>query len=58
MHNYLKKIAELERELAPGSVWNALVAHDDSCAIFKDGECNCDPDIGLELVKQDESNAE
>lgn len=44
----------------PGSIGHAFVYHDNWCAIFKGGVCNCNPDIkyaiqderGIREVKQ------
>ena len=47
-HNYVKKI---NRMIANGQIpfkvglGHLYIAHDDWCAVYKDGLCNCDPDI-------------
>ncbi len=53
--NYKKKISQLQRKwkLSPGSVLSLNIQHDDWCAIFRGGICNCDPDIFLDGVKQE-----
>lgn len=49
-HNYQKKIARL---IAEGKLNTNIgvhmlnIQHDDWCAIFDGGLCNCDPDIEL-----------
>ncbi len=46
-HKYLSRLLQFAPDLAelPGRVGHILVSHDDWCAFFNDGVCNCDPDI-------------
>jgi len=46
--NYLKKISATAQQLqlAPG-LHIVQVLHDDWCAIWRDGECNCEPEVRL-----------
>ena len=48
-HNHRAKINRLcaagKIPVVPGSVNSIAVVHDDWCAIFAGGFCNCDPDI-------------
>ena len=45
--NYLGQILELYARGAfePGSIVHINVAHDDGCAIFAVGVCDCQPDV-------------
>ena len=47
--NYLDKILELDQKgaFAPGEVSRVGVAHDSWCRVWKDGACNCNPDVGV-----------
>ena len=49
--NYFQKLIDLVDQnpnlTAPGTVTHSVIAHDDWCAIFHGGACNCDPDITL-----------
>ena len=51
--NYMKVIAEAFRDgmFKTGEVAEITIQHDDWCAIFKGGKCNCDPDI-IQHVKE------
>jgi hypothetical protein len=51
-HNYMKKLLSLflAGELLPGSVHINDIAHDEWCAIFQGGYCNCDPDIYIRNI--------
>lgn len=46
--HYLQKITATARQLqlAPG-VHIVQVRHDDWCSIWRGGECNCEPEIGM-----------
>ncbi len=35
----------------PGSVVRVEVRHDDGCAIFRDGSCDCDPEVVASAVR-------
>ena len=51
--NYLRKL-ETARALGvfePGTITIANVFHDDGCAYWKGGVCNCDPHVKLEPAK-------
>lgn len=56
--NYIKKFTQLagqrQLELAPGTISDVLIAHDDHCDIFRGGTCNCDPDIAQFVGGSDE----
>lgn len=49
MHNYIKKIDDL----ASSGAWSAIqlqhvrVLHDDWCAVYRESDCDCDPDIKM-----------
>ena len=45
-HNYMRKLLALA-QTRPG-IFPVNIAHDDWCAIYSGGYCNCDPDIELE----------
>ena len=50
-HNYLKLIAAyVPKELIKQGVFSMHIAHDDSCEIYKQGNCNCHPDITVERL--------
>lgn len=52
-HNYNRKIRRLmdAGKMRPVTGLHKVdVNHDDGCAIFKGGACNCDPDIYLNGV--------
>ena len=53
MHEYLRriKLAMGKGLLDAGSFAYAHVAHDLTCAISVDCECNCDPDITVETAQ-------
>ena len=44
----LNLIASGELQTEPGAVNHVHVYHDDSCAVFSGGTCNCDPEIKME----------
>jgi hypothetical protein len=46
-HNYYKKLMRLRAagEIPSGPLTEVDVAHDDWCAVYGGGYCNCDPDI-------------
>ncbi len=45
-HNYLKLIAAcVPLEYRKYGVYISQVEHDDDCAVFRHGNCNCKPDI-------------
>lgn len=51
--NYIEKIKRLH---ARGSyqvehVYMTMVAHDEWCAHFRGGECDCDPDVSLQELR-------
>ena len=51
-HNYLKLIsAHVPKNLIAQGVYITHVAHDDWCAIYKLGTCNCKPDISIENIQ-------
>ncbi|MFW6388913.1 MAG: hypothetical protein ACOCY9_03295 [Desulfohalobiaceae bacterium] len=43
--NYLSKLFDAVGELPKGQVNHLTVLHDDYCAIWKGGACNCDPEV-------------
>lgn len=51
-HNYIKKLLALASEgkldLAPGTLSHLHVLHDDDCAVWSGGFCDCDPVLVLE----------
>lgn len=44
-HNYFAKVMALTATVERGKVYVVTVAHDDWCAIYGGGYCNCDPDV-------------
>ena len=44
---YLKKILELNANPVPGKLQHAVVEHERCCAIWKTGECTCNPVVRL-----------
>jgi hypothetical protein len=50
-HNYHEKLIQLHEQgqIPSGSLTEVDICHDDWCAIYKGGYCNCDPDINLRL---------
>ena len=46
--NYRKKMIGLD---LPPEVYHQDVYHDDWCAIYKGGQCNCNPDIRIRKAK-------
>lgn len=52
MNNYLPKVLARVPDLKLGAVNVMHVRHDDWCAFLKgQGECNCDPDIEIEVER-------
>ena len=51
-HNYVKKIMELfedgKLDLDPGTLSHLHVFHDDDCAVWDGGFCDCEPELVLE----------
>jgi len=47
--NYVRMVAELlaATEIAPGSIAEAVVSHDNGCAYFNGGPCDCEPDVRI-----------
>ena len=52
-HNYYAKLMALieEGKIKPGDVNLVRIFHDDWCAIYEGGWCNCDPDVVFEGVQ-------
>jgi hypothetical protein len=48
-HNYYKKLIQMfqQGKLPTASVSDVDIAHDDWCAIYSGGYCDCDPDIRI-----------
>jgi hypothetical protein len=48
-HNYYQKLIQLHEQgqIPLGSLTEVDICHDDWCAIYQGGYCNCDPDINL-----------
>lgn len=47
-HNYTEKVIKLAVENStPGKVMHTLVEHDEWCAIWHGGYCNCDPVVKI-----------
>jgi len=44
---YLKKILELNTNPVPGKLQHVVVEHERCCAIWKTGECTCNPVVRL-----------
>lgn len=42
-HNYLRKLLTLDLERGAG--YEVRVLHDDWCAFFAGGACDCDPEL-------------
>jgi hypothetical protein len=53
VHEYLRRLGLAQKKgiLDAGTVAHANVMHDDTCGIYRDRECNCDPDITIETDK-------
>lgn len=49
-HNYAEVIARLQG-LHPGVVYQAHVYHDEWCAVFSGGYCNCEPEVTVERAE-------
>lgn len=43
--NYATKALAILATQKPGSVVIVDVVHDDSCSFWKDGNCDCEPDV-------------
>ncbi|MEK7754511.1 MAG: hypothetical protein AAB654_21480 [Acidobacteriota bacterium] len=45
--NYITKLRKMyaEGKLQPTGMYQAVVAHDDWCAMYDGRPCDCDPDI-------------
>lgn len=52
-HNYWSMLQALAAQgKAPlGELTRASIYHDDDCAVFEGGYCNCDPDIVLRKIE-------
>ena len=46
-HNYFAKLQKLITEGKISGVKDVDIFHDDWCAIYDGGYCNCDPDIKI-----------
>jgi hypothetical protein len=48
-HNYYRKLMELceQGKVPPGRLTDVEVCHDDWCPIHQGGYCDCDPEIKL-----------
>ena len=53
-HNYLTKIKKLyaEGKIPSASLSNVDIYHDDWCAIYRGGLCDCDPDVVVKTFWQ------
>ncbi|MBI3410587.1 MAG: hypothetical protein HY040_19800 [Planctomycetes bacterium] len=51
-HNYFRKLmAHREKyPLAPGTIGEVDILHDDWCAIYKGAYCNCEPEVRERLA--------
>ena len=54
-HNYYAKLMKLYQEgrLPAASLSEVEILHDDWCAVYTGGYCNCDPDIQLRVHPSD-----
>ena len=43
--NYLGELIKLKNRIPPGSIISVTVLHDDWCAVFGGGVCDCSPEI-------------
>lgn len=43
--NYLNKLLEMGLVAPKGQVTHVTVKHDDHCAIWQGGQCDCDPEV-------------
>ncbi len=52
--NYIPKVLALSlaATLEPGTVSAILVTHDDWCAIYRGGCCDCDPDVSIKTAAE------
>lgn len=50
--NYKDPTMEETSDLQPGDVLRVEVYHDDSCALWTGGACNCDPELVTNLVRR------
>lgn len=46
-NNYFQEVMKLAKEVPKGGLKIVTVAHDDWCAIYKGGYCNCKPEISM-----------
>jgi hypothetical protein len=48
-HNYYEKVMRLYREskVLPGRIRDVDIYHDKWCRIYRGGYCNCDPEVKL-----------
>jgi len=46
-HNYTAKVLAIARANPGTGLKNIAVCHDDWCAIYKGGYCNCEPDVTI-----------
>jgi len=54
-HNYIKKTIELQKlGIFKQGLYDITWVHDDSCGIFKNAYCDCDPEY--KLIKINSSN--
>jgi hypothetical protein len=54
-HNYYVRLIEALKkspELRAAGIHNIDIRHDDWCAIYKGGYCNCEPEIALRCSPQ------
>jgi hypothetical protein len=47
LHRQLAAIANGSITMTPGSVYIGTIEHDEWCAFFRGGECNCVPHISV-----------
>ena len=55
--NYREKAVQQARQLigAKPGLYHQYIAHDDWCAIWSVGKCNCDPDIVTRMASGDDA---
>ncbi len=44
-HNYMTKVIDFVRQQPPEGNHHVRISHDDWCAFFKAGVCDCDPEV-------------
>ena len=49
-HNYFKPVIEFGQRLPKGSGWLITVSHENSCGIFEQSRCDCEPQISGEQM--------